>query len=328
MRKENGKWRMENGKRTSLRAVLLFTFFLLFFIFKSFSQTVSATLERDKILIGEQVTLQLKADVNDRNYSLVSWFNFPDTINHLEVVKRGNIDTVETGGSTSYVQTLTLTSFDSGLWKLPALFVVLQNNSSSKQLSFKADTLSLQVLPVDVSNMQDYHDIKSIIQVEGKSNTWMIVVIVAVLVVLIVLLVWLLLKKRKKKPVQVQEKPVFKGTPLQWAMEQLDMLKSDNLLSKNKTKIFYTRLDEIYRMYFEMQFRSGILQLTGDELMRRVKLYYPGDTLRNKFYQLIMLCEAVKFAKYIPEDAENNAAISTAREAIQFVDANLQLIRK
>ncbi len=319
---------MENGKRTSLKAFLLFTFCFLFFISRSFSQTVSASLDRDKILIGEQVTLELKADVNDRNYSLVTWFNFPDTINHLEVVKRSNLDTVETGGSTSYVQTLTLTSFDSGLWKLPPLVVVLQDRPSSKQLPFKADTLSLQVLPVDVSNMQDYHDIKSIIQVEGQDNSWIIIAIVVAAVVLIALLVWWLLKKRKKKIIPAPEKPAFKGTPLQWAMEQLGLLEKENLLSKDQTKLFYTRLDEIYSMYFEMQFHSGVLQLTADELMKRVKLYYPGDTLRNKFYELIRLCEAVKFAKYIPHQEENDAAISTAREAIQFMDNSLHQFRK
>jgi LPXTG-motif cell wall-anchored protein len=308
------------------RIGVLTTLYLLLTTF-CFSQTISSSFDRDKILIGEQVTLQLKADVNERNYSLVSWFNFPDTVNHVEVVKRGNIDTVEAGGSISYIQNITITSFDSGLWNLPLFQIVLQDLSSKKQVSFKADTIALQVLPVDVSNLQDYHDIKTIIDVPVQNNTWMIVAIIVSAIILIILLI-LFFRKRKKKKVDAPQKLAYKGSPKDWAMEQLDALQKEDLISKNQTKLFYTKLDEIYRTYFSMELNINALQLTGDELMIKLKIYLAKENVRTKFYQLMRLSDAVKFAKYIPENSENNEAVSTARETIQFTESEIQQMKK
>src|SRR4051794_23294278 len=62
------------------------------FLFSAAAQQVSATIDRDKILLGEQVTLQLKAEeIRTEDNPIVAWFNLPDTINHLEVVKRSAI---------------------------------------------------------------------------------------------------------------------------------------------------------------------------------------------------------------------------------------------
>jgi hypothetical protein len=305
---------------------VLATLYLLHSTF-SFSQTISSVFDRDKILIGEQVTLQLKADVNERNYSLVSWYNFPDTINHLEIVKRGSIDTVESEGSISYLQNITITSFDSGLWTFPAFKVVLRDKTSGKQLIFKSDTLSLQVVPVDVSNMQEYHDIKTIIDVPVENNTWMLAAIIASAIILIILII-LFFANRKKRKIEIPQKPLFKGSPKDWAMQQLDTLQKDDLFSKNQTKLFYTKLDEIYRTYFGMELNINTLQMTGDELMIKLKIYLTKEEVRTKFYQLMRLSDAVKFAKYIPETSENNEAISTARETIQFTEDSIQQMKK
>ena len=177
---------------------LFFTFHFSLFTIISFSQTISSSLDRNKILLGEQVTLLLKADISEANYSLTGWFNFPDTINHLEVVRRSAIDTVETNGSLSLLQNITITHLliqvCGNCLHCKLLFRIKQAN----KLVIKADTLSLQVLPVDVSNMQDYHDIKSIIQVEAKNNFWL-PLILAVLAISIIGLFSLVVAEKKKE---------------------------------------------------------------------------------------------------------------------------------
>ncbi len=322
----NGQWSGNIPQVFNFLRFTFFTFCFLFFAISSFSQTVSASLDRNKILIGEQVTLQLKADIDEADYSLVSWYNFPDTINHIEVVNRSSIDTIETSGTISFVQTLTLTSFDSGLWQLPQLQIILQNKSG-KQLTLKADSLSLQILPVDVSNLKDYHDIKSIIQVQAQDNWWMYAAIALAAIILIALIVWLWLKKRKKKIIPVK-KSVIKGSALDWAMEQLDLLQKENYPAKDQTKIFYTRLDEIYRTYIDEQINAGVLQMTSDELMIRMKVYLSKENIRTKFFQLLRLADAVKFAKYLPDNLQNNESLETARDTIKYIDETLSTMKK
>ena len=307
----------------------LLTSFILLYSSTSFSQTISATIDRDKILIGEQVTLQLKADVNERDYSMVAWYNLPDTINHLEIVKRGNMDTLESNGSVSYQQNITITSFDSGLWKFPLLQIVLQDKASGKQVTFKADTLSLQVIPVDVSNMKEYHDIKNIIAVTPPSNNdWIIYAIASAILILLIILIASGLKKRKKKPVTLPQKPLYKGSPLDWAIEQLNILEKENLIAKNQTKLFYTKLDEIYRTYFDMQLTIHAQQLTGDELIIHLKVYLLEEKIRTPFYQVVRLCDAVKFAKYDPAASENTESIIQVRRTLQYVDETIHNMKR
>src|SRR4051794_14000569 len=95
------------------------------------AQQVSASIDRDKILLGEQITLQLKAEeIRTEDNPIIAWFNLPDTINHLEVIKRSAIDTVDVDGSTTYIQNIAITSFDSGRWTLPALQLKLKNGNT------------------------------------------------------------------------------------------------------------------------------------------------------------------------------------------------------
>ena len=65
---------------------------------KLFSQTVKALADRDRIFIGEQVNLQLSVE---KGKTGIAWFNLPDSVNHLEIVKKGKIDTVQKGGFTN-----------------------------------------------------------------------------------------------------------------------------------------------------------------------------------------------------------------------------------
>src|SRR5579875_330902 len=80
----------------------------LVLVSSSFSQSVSATIDRDKIVLGEQITLELKAEgINPQTAPVTKWFAIPDTANHIEVIKRSPIDTLTVNGTLSYMQTVT-----------------------------------------------------------------------------------------------------------------------------------------------------------------------------------------------------------------------------
>ena len=66
---------------------------------------ITATTDRNKILIGEQVELVVKAEeLNARTSTLQSWFSITDSTGHIQVLKRDAIDTVELNGFTTYIQ--------------------------------------------------------------------------------------------------------------------------------------------------------------------------------------------------------------------------------
>ncbi len=315
------------GNKTASKRIALYIFHFSLFTFcvvSSFAQQASATVDREKILLGEQIILQLKLeDFNPRTSFIVSWFHVPDTINHIEVVKRQAVDTIDVGGLTTYVQEITITSFDSGKWQLPPLILTAQDKASGAQTQIKASDISIEVLPVDVSNLAGYHDIKDIIEVKVQNNPWIIGIIALVTLLSVIALIRLM---RKKQKAVIVAKPLLRGTPLERAMEKIEVLQKENLPAKKQTKLFYSKLDVICRDFLEEEFHIHALQSTSDELMIQLSVYLQQESMRTKFYQLLRLSDAVKFAKYIPAEDQNKEAVHTAIKSLQNFDDLMQHI--
>ncbi len=280
-----------------------------------YSQTVTATIDRDKILLGEQINLELKAEnINLREAPLAGWFSLPDSINHLEVVKRFPVDTITIEGQTTYIQNITLTSFDSGSWLLPPLPLTLQGNGTD---SLFTEALQITILPVDVSTLQQYHEMKDIIDVEAKPD-YLLIAGIVISVMLLAAGTWYFFF-RKKKTISPILKPAPARSLFESAIEQLEKLAKDN----PPAPMFYNRLDDICRMYIQNQLYLRALQLTGDELMVQLNAYLQPEA-RSSFYQLIRLISAVKFARYQPAEPQKEADIGTAKAAIEHIYYHLQ----
>jgi len=298
---------------------------LLFCNYASYAQKIVASFDRDKIVIGEQVTLQLKVvDVNPRTSFLPGWFQFPDSLNHLSIIRKDSVDTLDLGGYTTYIQHLTITSFDSGKWAVPLHPIVIQDKETGKQTIIKADSIFLQVLPVDVSNLKDYHDIKEIIDVPVKTDYTLIIAAAASVIVVVILIILIL--KRKKRPAPVVKKaPKSNRPPLEEAMYQLRELEKEGLPAKGQTKLFYEKLDDICREYFETRMNVNISQFTSDELLPVVAVYLQDKKAREDYRQVLQLIDAAKFAKYVPGNQENTEALQLAAATLQHIDTQVQI---
>lgn len=304
---------------------MLVTGVMLFCI--SFGQRLSMTADRTKILLGEQVAVQLKAeDINTSVNTLQDWFNIPDTANHITVVKRDKIDTVTVGSLTSYIQTITITSFDSGRWQVAPLSLLLKDNVTGRQSRLVSDSLFIDVLPVDVSGMPDYHPIKDIIEVEAKPKYGLYAAI-ALAVVAVGITAWWLVRRFKQKKATLA-KPVYEGSALEQALQQLKKLQQENLPEKGQVKLFYSTLAEICRKYVTRQMGINAMLYTSDELMILLVVYLQDEQKRVSFFQLLRLIDVVKFAKYIPSAAQHDEALNNTAAALQHIDKMIKQSRQ
>lgn len=275
------------------------------------AQTVSATLDRNKILLGEQISLQLK--VEDAA-GLTQWFSIPDSINHLEVVERGKLDTISIAGTYILQQSIRITSFDSGQWQFPAL----QINTARGELITQPQMV--EVLPVDVSDMADYHDIKEIVEVPANNNT-AITIIIALMTLLAAVAVWWL--ARKKQGVKVPAAVVkHQLSSLAWALQELLALQND-AEAQSSPRLLYQRLTTICRQFFALEIQGGVQHKTLSEWMIDLQSLPVEQGIKVSFFQMLRLAEVVKFAKYIPTPAEQAQAIPISRQLMQQV-YNLQ----
>ncbi len=270
------------------------------------SQTIMAGIDRNKIVIGEQVQLVVAVE-NGKGIS--GWINLPDSINHIEVVARQKIDTIKIANIINYRQVITITSFDSGQWQIPPLSV----NGISKS----TPPITIDVLPVDVSHLDDYHDIKDIIEVQ-VGTSWMVIAAIALLTLLSIIIIYWLYKKKRKV---VTRAPVLTGTqtPLDWAMDELDKLQQQQLYVQRQEKKHYSKLVDIARSYFHVQLHHQSLHLTTEEWMLQLQSVDADNEIKISFFQLLRLADTVKFAKYIPPAAENDKSVEVARNFIKNV---------
>lgn len=291
-----------------------FTFTFSLFTFLSSAQTFTATLDRDKIVIGEQVTLTIEASkINTDNSFIVAWPQLADTINNTEIVKRSTIDTIAINGLYTYQQTFTITSFDSGKWQLGPFTILLENKKSNKKIKFTTIPLFLSVLFVDVSNLKDYHAIKDIVDVEVQYNWWIPAAIVAA-IVLIVLLFYFIIKKARKPKTVAQ--PALQGTALERALQKLRHLQEEELNDEDEIKLFHINIDAVCRQYFKEEIGMNALQITTPELIQRMNIYLQQPELKKQFQQLMYMNSAVKFAKYFPPKSESMLALATAANTL------------
>jgi hypothetical protein len=263
--------------------------------------TVKATVDKNKIVIGERIHLTLEADIPENEPIR---FFIIDTIPHFELDKQ-KVDTSYTSDGTFLKQVISITSFDSGHWVIPAL---------SLGEKTATDTIPVDVVFSPMDSTQDYHDIKDIIDVkpiEEKKESWLWYAIGGGALLIILLLIYLL---RKKKPVAAAAAPVI--DPYEEAMKHLDKLQQE----KADQKQYYSRLVDIFRVYVDKKKDIHSLQKTTDDLVVQLKGLPIAKEQFEKLSQALRLSDFVKFAKYVPSNEDDKNVFETIKNSIISIE--------
>lgn len=302
---------------SGLRTLGLFAV-LWFSALSSMAQvSVQAIPDREQILIGEQVQLQITLDVPAGE--TVNWPTIGDTlVRNLEVVEQGLIDTNSVDNRTVYQQMLKLTSFDTGYYAVPPIAFQVGNGTAETQ------PFLVEVKMMRVDSVNQIADIKQPLSVnvsyweifkEWLDRNWPYVATgVAVLVAIIVLLVYVLNRKKTGAPIIPQKPP--KPAHIS-ALEQLKTLDAQQLWQQGEIKKYYSELTEILREYLEKRYNIYALELTTDEILSNLKHTELPIDAESKLKSLLQLSDLVKFAKAKPEASNNDRSMRTALEFIQ-----------
>lgn len=256
----------------------------------------------------------------DNTYRL-SWFIFPDSVSHFQVVRQNNIDSSFINGNINFSQDITLTSFDSGLRVIPSFVLNVEPLRGDTTFNLLTDSIPVQVLFSPMDSVKTFHDIKSIIEVK-KEWAWWLWVILAVAVLLLIVWIRFLIKFLKKKPVSTD---LFssKLLPYEEAMQLLADLQQQQLLQKSQVKEYHTKLSEIFKRYLSRKTKTYKMNLTSDEILMELDEYTTGKEQVFAFANCLRMSSAVKFAKYIPPDTESEKCLAQTREMITVINQNL-----
>ncbi|MEJ7627368.1 MAG: hypothetical protein WKF35_10930 [Ferruginibacter sp.] len=275
------------------------------------SQTVEVSLNKNAILIGEQVSFGLKVKLPPGGYK--ARFSIPDSIVHFEIIRKGEIKSVK--GETALEQVITFTSFDSGNWYFPALPVLITDGARKSTLFSDSVLIKVGYSPADSSGV--LRDIKPVMDVIIVDYTIWYIIGGGLLLLLLLYLLYRYLKKRKNKPV-----PLFKSdlTAYDEAIKSLLLLEQGNLLNVHKEKEYHTELADIFKRYYSRTMQKNLLNKTTGDILVELK---ENDTSKEHIGIIaegLRYTDAVKFAKFIPLHAESKSALDLIRQGIQSLE--------
>jgi hypothetical protein len=269
-----------------------------------------ATADKDRIVIGEPVTLTL--DVRAPLGQAVTWFAI-DSLPHFEILKAGRVDTTDGIDGKKMQQVITVTSYDSGRWLIPILMMKVNGKA------YYTDTVGIDVVYIGDAST-DYRDIKDIVDVPKPWWTdyipWALGLVTVAAIALIVYLL------RSKKKVVVQKAPVPKRSPYEEAMHALQELRAAGWGQDGEVKQYYSKLNDILRVFVFRKLNMATLEKTNDELIMQLRQVPMDKETFHELAEALRMADFVKFARYKPGAPDNEKNFAIIQSAITKLNNN------
>tara|TARA_B100000900_G_scaffold245955_1_gene209149 strand:- start:2326 stop:3969 length:1644 start_codon:yes stop_codon:yes gene_type:complete len=266
------------------------------------SQSVSASIESDSILIGKKLNYTIDIDLEK-----VENIIFPDSISFVpfELISESKVDTLKQNSGFRLSKKYGIISFEDGEFIIPKLKIQI----GDKQLMTDSKKITVNMVEVDTTK-QGLYDIKpsyekfskfEILKLKLKENYLLIFVVISILISLLYF--------RSKifsffNPL-LNIKPSLR--PIELLKSRMIDLEKENVDSPDEIKLFYSKLTFSLRSFFEKEVYDKALESTTSQLIIRLnsivglKPFSISKKSINKLEEVFKRADLVKFAKLLPE---------------------------
>jgi len=303
-----------------IQKTLFIFILLLIFAGIAYSQDIRAraTIDTTNVLIGDQI--KLKLELISKQKLNVTMPQIPDSIGAIEIISKSKVDTITENNNYILRQNLVLTSFDSGIYVLPAFVFMYEKKGMQDLLPVQTDSLVLKFRTVAVDTSKAFKDIKPPLEEPVTFDEYLVYILVALGAIALTIAGYFLWKKYKQR-----EKPVYdydpRIPPHILALESLKQLDIEKLWQKGQIKLYYVRLTEIVRLYLERQFKIAALEMVSDEITLSLKVLNINQQAIAEIKTVFEIADMVKFAKMTPIPDENTLCMN---HAIDFINLTKQ----
>ena len=285
---------------------LIFNIFIFCFVFlqstASKSQSVTATVESDSILIGKE--LEYIIDVNlEKKDNII----FPDSTSFtpFELISETKVDTIENESGYLFSKKYGIISFDEGNFIIPKIKVKI----GDKLFSTDSKKITVNLVEVDTTK-QGLYDIKSsfdkfssfeIFKLGLKKNYPIILFIIFFTIILF----YFRLKVFEFFNPLLNIQPSLR--PIELIQERMNELEKINIYSAKDIKLFYSKLTFALRSFFEKEVYDKALESTTSELifklnnLSEIKSFSISIDSIKRIEEILKRADLVKFAKFLPE---------------------------
>lgn len=275
--------------------------------------TVDAKIDSLELLVGEQTKIHLEVSM-DANRNLRLPVINDTLVRGVEVLDIAKPDTQLLNDNKRWLikQEYTITSFDSALYYLPPLEVMVDSQV------YKSQSLALKVysIPVDTLHPEQFFGPKNVVDVP---ITWddidAMVYAFILMFVMGAACVFFIVRFRNNKPIIRIIRVEPKLPPHQAAMKQIEEIKANKNVQREDPKLYYTELTDVIRNYIKDRFGFNALEMTSSEIIERLLQEKDKDSLKDLKY-LFETADLVKFAKHAPMMNENDMNLVSAVDFI------------
>ncbi|MEO6548389.1 MAG: DUF4381 family protein [Ferruginibacter sp.] len=290
------------------------------FLLSNAQPSIKTSLDKNEILIGEQFKLRIEASFA-KVPAEINWPVIPDSLQHFEVVNRSKMDSVfDHSNLSQLVQTITLTSFDSGKWVFPSFRGNILTENGAAPYNFFTDSVPITVSFSVSDTTNQLRDIKPIMEVERFNPVWYWIGSAVLTIALIAFLIWFYRYwKKNKSAVPVRTKV----SPYDEAIKELESLKDYNFSLAADIKIAHTRMAEILKRYLTRIQKDNYQNKTTGDILIMLRDQFLDKDLPAKAAASLRCGDAVKFAKYLPPASETMSSIELVKEVIQDIQKHI-----
>lgn len=276
---------------------------------------VQATVDTNRILIGEQIKLTLSATYPESVQ--IAWPELWDKIDDFEIIKSTEREPLPENENVTSSKEYVITSFDSGFYVIrPLVFKLLD---PAKGISDSLETLPIliQVTTVEVDTNAEIKPIKDPLAVGVSFWEWAPYVMIPLVLLLLAAIIWYLYKTRNPEIEQPEEVKLTIPAHV-IALEKLYALEQKELWQNGQVKLFHIEVSDIVREYIELAFGVPALESTTDEIIYGFRRIPVSGSLVESLKELLHNADMVKFAKMKPDAEINQRSFD---QAMNFVNA-------
>lgn len=277
--------------------------------------TITTAVDRNKILIGEQINYTVQVTMPASKYRL-TWLTVPQDFGAFVLASTGKIDTAYSTGTLTFGQRMQITSFDSGRQVIPALAFQFATLSGDSVFQMLTDSVPVDVSFSPADSVLPFHDIKPILVVKKELPWWLWPAIIAALLLLIIAIFIIIRKRRKKKNNTIFDSPL---TGFDEAMKLINDLRTEDLPSKGEFKPFFIKLTDIFKRYVSRLDNENKMHLTGVEVIEEFSHFNPARDLLDNFASGVRIADAVKFARFKPTILQSGECLDAIENSIKFI---------
>ncbi len=277
---------------------------------------IKAAVDKSVITIGDRITYTLT--IEHAKGIQIKQPGPGANLGMFEIKDYKIYDPVEKDGLISQKFEYQISVFDTGHFVIPPFPIAYAASDTSRQFQIiQSEPIKIYVKSVLTAEDHEIHDIKAPLTIPYNYRRLALFIAAGVFLLLAAVLLYYIVKRRK------QGAPLFRREVIRPAHEialaEIAALQErwENLIADGQIKRLFTELSDILRRYLENRFFVPAREETTAEILQSLQELELNSGVREQVAALLNLADAVKFARYRPNRAETDGALTTLLNIVE-----------